>query len=85
MKTNSKHHWWPQHGFLHKRNAATQRVVYLTGRKTGTDAKSSELSAEHWHCQAALDQMAKTEQTEIHETGRELSRAHPRMSKKGQL
>lgn len=32
---------------------------YLTGRKTGNVAKSSELSAERWQCQATLDQMAE--------------------------
>lgn len=50
MKTNDRHHWLPQHEFLPIRDAATQYAVYLTGRKTGTAAKSSELSAEHWHC-----------------------------------
>lgn len=43
--------------FYIKKRPVTWYVVYLTGRKTGTVAKSSELSA--GHCQAALDQMAK--------------------------
>lgn len=59
----------PQHGFLHKRNRAPQYAFYLTGRKTGNVAKSSELSAECWQGQATLDEMAEQNKQKTVKTG----------------
>lgn len=64
---------YPQHGFLHKRNRAPQDAFYLTGRKTGNVAKSSELSAGRWQCQGTLDQMAEQNKQKTMKTGQDLN------------
>ena len=48
---------------------ASHYAFYLTGRKTGNVAKSSELSAECWQCQATLDEMAEQNKQKTMKTG----------------
>ena len=59
----------PQHGFLHKSSRAAQDAFYLAGRKTGSVAKSSELSAERRQCQATLDETAEQNRQKTVRTG----------------
>ena len=59
----------PQHGFLHRSSRAAQDAFYLTGRKNGSVAKSSELSAERRQCQATLDETAEQNRQKTVRTG----------------
>lgn len=58
---------------MHKRNRAPQDAFYLTGRKTGNVAKSSELSAGCWQCQGTLDQNAEQNKQKTMKTGQDLN------------
>ena len=76
MKKSTRYNWLPTTWILQKRNRAPQYAFYLTGRKTGNVAKSSELSAERWQCQATLDQMAEQNKQKTMKTGLRLEQNH---------
>lgn len=69
MKKNTRHYWLPPTWILAQKKYSYQDALYLTGRKTGNAAKSSELSAGCWRGQGSLDQRAEQNKQKTVRTG----------------